>query len=166
MNVIRKDLSIQKYTQDRNQNVHRSINSKMERREKAPNPATQSNKVWKKNNLRSGVVRSKSSKWREFRSLHRHQTKQWGIIFQIKIELCLPLFPSQQQKRSSTVWGITHCTPNIPNTRDQSSIAMEQRRKRWSTLSPPCLHYKKSQIKKIWVVKGQESIDSLKRHTV
>ena len=112
----------------------------MEWIEKTPNPTTQSSLVWKKNNLSSGVVLVESSKWWELRSLQRHQIKQWGIIFQIKIELCLPLFPNKLQKRSSTVWGITHWTPNIPNTRDQRSIATEQCRKRWSTLSPLRLH--------------------------
>ena len=129
-----------RYLGRKNQNEQWSISSKMEWIDKIPNPATQSNKVWKKNSLSSEVDLAESSKWREFRSLQRHQIKQWGIIFQIKIDSCLPLFPNQLQNRSSTDWGITHWTPNIPNTRVQRSIATGQCRKIWFTLSPFCLH--------------------------
>ena len=123
-----------------NQNVQWSINSKTEWIEKEPKPTTQSNNVWKKSSLSSWIERSESSKTRELRSLQRHQTKQWGIIFQIMIELCLPLIPSQLQNRSFTVRGMTQWTPNKPKTRDQRSKATEQWRNRWSTLSPLLLH--------------------------
>ena len=141
MNFIKKRPKHTKgYSGQRNQNVQWSISSKMEWIEKTPNPVTQSNKVWKKNNLSSKAVLAESSKWRELRSLQRHQIKQWGIIFQIRIDSCLPLFPNQLQKSSSTDWGITHWTPNMPNTMAQRSIATEQCRKRWFTLSPLRLH--------------------------
>ena len=48
MNFIKKGPKHTKgYSGQRNQNVHWSISSKMEWIEKTPNPATQSNKVWK-----------------------------------------------------------------------------------------------------------------------
>ena len=128
------------YSGQINHNVQSSINSETEWIEKDPKPITQSNKMWKKNSLRSGIDRSESSKRRELRSAHLHQTKQCGIIFQTKRELCCPLCLSQVQNRSITVQGITQCTPNIPNTMDHSSIATEQCRNRWSTLSPLRLH--------------------------
>ena len=44
----------------------------------------QSNKVLKKNNLRSGMDLSISSKHQLFLSLQRNHIKQWGTINQIK----------------------------------------------------------------------------------
>ena len=124
----------------KNQNLQRSISSKMEWIETTPDPTTQSNKVWKKNNLSSGRWRSESSKSRAFRSRHKHQSTQWGIIFQTKAWSWWPNCPNQQEKKSSTDLGITHWTPNKPKTKDQRSAAIEQWRKRWSTLSPSLRH--------------------------
>ena len=112
----------------------------MEWIEKAPDPTTQSKRVWKKNNLSSVVVRSESLKCLAFLSLHKHQTRQWGTIFQTRRELWRPSCPSQPLKSSSTVQGITHWIPNMLNTKAQRSEAMEQCKNKWSTLSPLRLH--------------------------
>ena len=98
-----------------------------------PSPTNHSSKVWKNNDLISGMFLSLSSKWRTFRSLQRHQITQWGTTLQTTSFLLLPKLPIQPLNRSSTMGGITHCTPN---TIDQSSRATEQCKNIRSTLSP------------------------------
>ncbi len=117
-----------------------SINSTMELIENKPKELTHSYKVWKNSILRSKTDLSQSSKWRAFLSLQRHHMTQCGTIRQTTIFRVSPKLTCQPAQRCSTWQGITQDTPNKPNTIDHSSLAKEQCSKRWSTLSPLCLH--------------------------
>ena len=100
----------------------------------------QSNKVLKKNNLRSGMDLSLSSKNLLFLSLQRHHIKQWGTINHIWLFRWCPSQHCQQARSPTIDYGITQLTPNKPKTVDHKSIATGQWRKRWSTNSPLHLH--------------------------
>ena len=133
----------------KNQNLQRSINSNMEWIEEIPEPITQSNNVWKNSNLSSWTWRSASSKIRAFLSCQRHPITQCGSIFQTWPESFSPKDPIQQENRSITELGITHCTPKRPSTIYHISIATGQWRNKWSTLSPFLLHIQHQ----LWIIK-------------
>ena len=65
------------------QKLHKSSKSRIENKDWFLKADNQSNKVLKKNNLRSGIVLSLSSKHLLFLSLQRHHIKQWGTTILI-----------------------------------------------------------------------------------
>ena len=85
--------------------------------------ANQSNKVLKKNNLRSGMDISLSSKHLLFLSLQRHHIKQWRTIIHIWPFRWRPNRPCQQARSHTTDFGITQLTPNKPKIIDHNAIA-------------------------------------------
>lgn len=103
---------------------------------KKPNAVIHSYSDLKKNSFRSRKERSHPSKLRAFRTFQKHHIKQWGTAFQILTFRYLPTLPCQQAIISRTLFGITHCTPNTPNTIAHKSLVIEQWISRWSTVSP------------------------------
>ena len=100
----------------------------------------QSNKVLMKNNLRSSMDLSLSSRHLLFLSLQRCHIKKWGTINHIWPFQWRPNLPCQQASSPTTDCGITQLNPNKPKTIDHKSIATKQWGKRWSTNSPLHLH--------------------------
>ena len=96
----------------------------------------QSNEVLKKNNLRTSIEFSVSSKLLLFISLQMNHIKQGGMIIQIWLFRWRTHRPYKQAKSSKTDFGITQWSPNKPNIMDHKSKAIEQCSKRWSTDSP------------------------------
>ena len=108
--------------------------------ERIPKPLTHLNNKWKKLLFNSGMEVSVSLKCQAFLSLQTHQKTQWGTTLHTKEVLLLPLGPCQHERRSKTVLGITHWTPNKTNTKSHNSRASLQCRRIWSGLSPLSLH--------------------------
>ena len=108
--------------------------------ETIPKPLTHSNNNWKKLLFKSGMDFSVSSKCWAFLSLHIHQKTQWETTLHTMVLLLLPRGPCQLEKRSKTVLGMTHWTPNKTNTKSHNSRASLQCRRIWSGLSPLSLH--------------------------
>ena len=73
-------------------------------------------------------------------SLRITHVVQRRIALQISPIRCLAYHSFQLTNRSTTLIGITHCTPNKHKTNNHSFLATRQCHNRWSTDSPSCLH--------------------------
>ena len=97
-------------------------------------------RVWRKWNLRAGIVLSFSLKVLSLRSCQRHHMRQCGTIFQILPASEFPRIPFQQLRRSTTSRGITQFLPKMTRTIDHNSQATGQCTSKWLTDSPLDLH--------------------------
>ena len=93
------------------QKLLKSNKSTIEKEEKFLKAVSQSNKVQKKKNLRSGIKCSVSSKLLLFLSLQMHHIRQFGIIVQMWPFRWRPNWPCQQTRSSTTDFGITQKFP-------------------------------------------------------
>ena len=110
----------------------------------------QYNKVLKKNNLRSSIDLSLSTKHLLFLSLQRNHIK-WWITNNIRPFRWQPSLPCQQARSPIVDCDITQLTPNKPKTIDHKSIAIGQWRKRWSIDSHYTCTYNTNPISKTYL---------------
>lgn len=101
-----------------------SIRSKTEVKENEPKARIQTNKDLKKYNLKSWVVCSQPSKLLTFCSCQIYYIKQCGTTFQMVMFWWWSNWPYQEASISRTHCGITHWTPNNPNTIFHNSAAI------------------------------------------
>ena len=96
----------------KNQNLQRSISSKMEWIETTPDPTTQYSKVWKKNNLSSGRWRSESSKSRAFTPTTNTKSHNGESSSKPKHNHDDPTAPTSNRKDPAPIWAL----PTEPQT--------------------------------------------------
>ena len=131
------------YTRDHHSHICKlqwSIKSKREVKRREPKDGSQWNKEFRKNNFRSGMVLSRSSKLLALHSYYKHHIKQWGTASQILLYRWHSNQPCQEDNISKTLSGITHWTPNKLKTIFHNFEVIGQGSKRWSTDPSGLLH--------------------------
>ena len=139
----RKNTVYREYTRDHHSHICKlqwSIKSKREVEEKEPKDGSQWIKEFWKNNFRSGMVLSRSSKLLVLHSYYKHHIKQWGTASQILLCWWCPKWTCKEDNISKILSGITHWTPNKLKTIFHNFEAIGQGSKRWSTDSSGSLH--------------------------